>query len=1006
MIAFAYYLLKVILCSGILYGYYLLALRNRIYHHWNRYYLLVTVMLSVFLPMISIPVGQQEDPGRYEAVRILELVTTSDAFVEELDRSSMIHLSAEQWTSLAYALVSIFFLSTLAISLLRIRKLLQQHEQHPIGAFRFVNTREKGTPFSFLSYIFWHEDIRLESPAGQQILKHEMVHIHEKHTYDKLCMSIILIPFWCNPFFWVIRREMAMIHEFIADSKSVEGRDTAAFAAMILEAAYPGQSMLLANAFFHSPIKRRLKMLLRSDNPSTNYLTRILALPLLFMVVAAFTLKPEGRNTGMITGEAGTTQTITIVIDAGHGGDDPGVRSEDGKFTEKDITLAIARQIRDLNTNPALRIVLSREKDERQDLKMKVEKALALKADAFISIHINASGPKNKGNDETRSGFEIFLGSRNNANQQGSRILGSLLSEEIAKSYKTLDSLRTRSAGIYVLDAPQINYPAAIIECGYLTNAKDRDFITRKDNQQQIAKRILDALERFAAGKNLVSVRQHAMSNIRFDTIQMNGTPTTGNNVNSFKNMKMTIQSDDSLWTGKRTPLVIINGKLIQPSTLINKTITADSAVFYSKNDMQAIRRYGKDGKNGVLLFYNAHMEDAPDKNRRELMIRSGIEVHIDSLPRDQKLGTSIMRIKGNTTEPIIIIDGEKIGRMTPEGIDALIQPTEIETIDVLKGESAVTKYGEDGKQGVILIRSKSGAWKNPRKGNNPQNENNPIVIINGIKAVGYTGGDLDQLIDPKEIATINVLKGESAVTKYGEDGKQGVIEIRTNSKNQPKGDMPKHEEDPIVIINGIKAGRSASRDLDQLIAPSEIASINILKGESAVTKYGEDGKQGVIQIRTKNGYDPKDLSGKIGKKAQVTYIQYDEGAPSPNTALKVSRQATYIQYEENTPAFTKVDVAPSFPGGQNAMMAYIKSKLKNSSAFGSSDNASKGKIGLWFIVDSFGKLSAFSILSEGTNNIELAKAVIEILKKGPSWEPGKQNGKNVKVVQKVHFKN
>lgn len=930
MIAFAYYLLKVILCSGILYGYYLLALRNRIYHHWNRYYLLVTVMLSVFLPMISIPVGQQEDPNRYEAVRILELVTTSDAFVEELDRSSMIHLSAEQWTCLAYALVSIFFLSTLAISLLRIRKLLQQHEQHPIGAFRFVNTREKGTPFSFLSYIFWHEDIRLESPAGQQILKHEMVHIHEKHTYDKLCMSIILIPFWCNPFFWVIRREMAMIHEFIADSKSVEGRDTAAFAAMILEAAYPGQSMLLANAFFHSPIKRRLKMLLRSDNPSTNYLTRILALPLLFMVVAAFTLKPEGRNTGMITGEAGTTQTITIVIDAGHGGDDPGVRSEDGKFTEKDITLAIARQIRDLNTNPALRIVLSREKDERQDLKMKVEKALALKADAFISIHINASGPKNKGNDETRSGFEIFLGSRNNANQQGSRILGSLLSEEIAKSYKTLDTLRTRSLGIYVLDAPQINYPAAIIECGYLTNAKDRDFITRKDNQQQIAKRILDALERFAAGKNLVSVRQHALSNIRFDTIQMNGTP--GNNVNSFKNMKMTIQSDDSFWTGERTPLVIINGKLIQPSTLNNKTITADSVVFYSKNDMQAIRRYGKDGKNGVLLFYDAHMEDAPDKNRRELMIRSGIEVHIDSLPMDQKLGTSIMRIKGNTTEPIIIIDGEKIGRMTPEGIDALIEPTEIETIDVLKGESAVTKYGEDGKQGVIVIR--------------------------------------------------------------------------TNSKNQPKGDMPKHEEDPIVIINGIKAGRSSSRELDQLIAPSEIASINILKGESAVTKYGEDGKQGVIEVRTKNGYDPKDLSGKIGKKAEVTFIQYDEGAPSPKTAFKVSRQATYIQYEENSPAFTKVDVAPSFPGGQNAMMAYIKSKLKNSSASGSSDNASKGKIGLWFIVDSFGKLSAFSILSEGTNNIELAKAVIEILKKGPSWEPGKQNGKNVKVVQKVHFKN
>jgi hypothetical protein len=47
MIAFAYYLLKVIICSGILYGYYLLALRNRIFHHWNRYYLPAIPLASI-----------------------------------------------------------------------------------------------------------------------------------------------------------------------------------------------------------------------------------------------------------------------------------------------------------------------------------------------------------------------------------------------------------------------------------------------------------------------------------------------------------------------------------------------------------------------------------------------------------------------------------------------------------------------------------------------------------------------------------------------------------------------------------------------------------------------------------------------------------------------------------------------------------------------------------------------------------------------------------------------
>ena len=156
---------------------------------------------------------------------------------------------------------------------------------------------------------------------------------------------------------------------------------------------------------------------------------------------------------------------------------------------------------------------------------------------------------------------------------------------------------------------PHRSTTPAIIECGYLTNAKDRDFITRQENQQQIARRILDALERFAAGKNLVHTRQHTVSNILFDTIPMNASPDK--KVISYKNLKMTIQSDDPVWTGEGSPLIIINGKKIQPSTIINKTITADSAIFYSKNDMQAIRLFGKEAKNGVLLFNNAKTEDA-----------------------------------------------------------------------------------------------------------------------------------------------------------------------------------------------------------------------------------------------------------------------------------------------------------------------------------------------------------------------------------------------------------
>jgi beta-lactamase regulating signal transducer with metallopeptidase domain len=314
MIVFAYYLFKVIICSGILYGYYLLTLRNRIFHHWNRYYLLATVLLSLLLPLISIPIVQEVKQTPNEAVRILEIVTTGDAYVQELNNGPFLHITTEQILVLSFTLISLFSLFVMIRTIVRINKMIRQHNIQTIEDFFFVNTSEKGTPFSFLRYIFWHEDIQPESAAGQHILKHEIAHVREKHTHDKLFLNGVLIVYWCNPFFWLIRREMAMIHEFIADKQSVDQQDTAAFAAMILHAAYPRHQFVLTNNFFHSPIKRRLKMLIKSQNSRVTYITRLLALPLVLLVIAAFTLKPSRINetNSTINGLAEKKQALNI----------------------------------------------------------------------------------------------------------------------------------------------------------------------------------------------------------------------------------------------------------------------------------------------------------------------------------------------------------------------------------------------------------------------------------------------------------------------------------------------------------------------------------------------------------------------------------------------------------------------------------------------------------------------------------------------------------------------
>jgi hypothetical protein len=292
MIAFGYYLLKVILCSGILYGYYWLALRNKVFHQWNRYYLLGSLLISTLLPLARIPV--QVDPVQTQArtVKVLDIVTTGEAFIERSIGSAGPSLFVwEDLLAMAYGLICLVFLAGLVKGLLTIRRLVARHPVYPFDQFLLVDTTEEKAPFSFMHYVFWRREIPIDSETGQQILRHEIAHVREQHSIDKVFMQLVLVIFWINPFFWLIRKEMAMIHEFIADRQSVTEGDTAAFAAMILQSTFPGRSFGLSNPFFHSPIQRRLHMLRKARNTKVSYATRILALPLLGMLGVAFTVR-------------------------------------------------------------------------------------------------------------------------------------------------------------------------------------------------------------------------------------------------------------------------------------------------------------------------------------------------------------------------------------------------------------------------------------------------------------------------------------------------------------------------------------------------------------------------------------------------------------------------------------------------------------------------------------------------------------------------------------------
>lgn len=216
-----------------------------------------------------------------------------------------------------------------------------------------------------------------------------------------------------------------------------------------------------------------------------------------------------------------------VVIDPGHGGRDPGAPSSFGEGSEKDVTLALAREMRDaLAASGRVRVALTRDDDSYLLLQDRYEIARRLGADLFISIHADAA-PHNDG----ARGATIYtlseVASDSQAAQLASReneadlIAGARLSSDPAVNLILIDLAQRESmdvaaefarllhreaapifpfrpdwhrfAAFIVLKAPDI--PSILFESGYLTNEVDAAYLMSSEGRQQIATGMQRAIE-------------------------------------------------------------------------------------------------------------------------------------------------------------------------------------------------------------------------------------------------------------------------------------------------------------------------------------------------------------------------------------------------------------------------------------------------------------------------------------------------------------------------------
>lgn len=162
---------------------------------------------------------------------------------------------------------------------------------------------------------------------------------------------------------------------------------------------------------------------------------------------------------------------MSVVIDAGHGGTDPGAQR--GDIKEKDLTLSISDKLRKTLERAGVKVSMTRTEDATVSLEERVSTTNSISPDAFVSVHINSLEA-----NSTIKGIETYYQS------EQSQELARSVHQSLVEKLKAPDR-SVRKARFYVINHTSV--PAVLAEVGFISNKQEREKLISSDYQQEIA---------------------------------------------------------------------------------------------------------------------------------------------------------------------------------------------------------------------------------------------------------------------------------------------------------------------------------------------------------------------------------------------------------------------------------------------------------------------------------------------------------------------------------------
>lgn len=302
------YLIQVNLALVLFYLLYTLLFKRDTFLHLRRYFFLWAIFFSLLYPLFTIPELGEVWRFRFNASRgvqtsvifgnpVISLVTEDPTVAV----SSLRILLGKILTGL-FISVTLFFVVRFVWQLISITRIYLHSEKRVMAGITFYQLKNDMTPFSFFTLIFIHTEKHSETEI-EQILLHELTHVRQWHSVDIMLIELLFLFSWWNPFVWLMKKEMAMNLEYLADNGVLRrGIDSREYQFHLLRLTYHETAVQIVNNFNVSQLKKRIMMMNKTKSPTLSLAKYLLMLPLIFLLAAA--------NSAYATqNEAGSEQT-------------------------------------------------------------------------------------------------------------------------------------------------------------------------------------------------------------------------------------------------------------------------------------------------------------------------------------------------------------------------------------------------------------------------------------------------------------------------------------------------------------------------------------------------------------------------------------------------------------------------------------------------------------------------------------------------------------------------